>query len=89
MTRSWRHFNKVNRRRHQLVSLMFRVGLSPKEARTKRRCERFCTEFFGREGRRSVQDLRRVNAGLIRLGARLADIIETQRKEATQRGNPW
>ena len=80
MTRSWRHFNKVNRRRHQLVSLMFRVGLSPKEARTKRRCERFCAEFFGREGRRSVQEVRRVNAGLRRLAAKLMDIIriETQ-----------
>ena len=54
MTRSWRHFKKVNRRRHQLVSLMFLAGLSPKEARTKRRCERFCTELFGREGRRQA-----------------------------------
>ena len=64
------------------MSLMFRVGLSPKEARTKRRCERFCTEFFGREGRRSVQDIRRVNAGLRWIRVKIEDIIETQRKEA-------
>ena len=83
MTRSWRHFKKVNRRRHQLVSLMFLAGLSPREARTKRRCERFCTEFFGREGRRSVQDIRRVNAGLRWIRVKIEDIIETQRKEAT------
>ena len=82
MTRSWRHFKKVNRRRHQLVSLMFLAGLSPKEARTKRRCERFCTEFFGREGRRSVQEVRSVNAGLRRIRVKIEDIIETQRKEA-------
>ena len=85
MTRSWRHFNKVNRRRHQLVSLMFLAGLSPKEARTKRRCERFCMEFFGREGRCSVQAVRSVNAGLRQIRVKIEDIIEMQREKATKR----